>query len=239
MARGGGHNKEPATGATLALVIAATGFTGMALELILIFMFQSLLGYIYASIGCLIAMFMLGLAGGAFIIKKYFQLPALYRWRILLALEALFVLIALALPLVMKTGEIIPAGWPMAALIYLLTLLTGGAGGAQFVLAINLMDRTAGPEAPALPMMTDLNKGRATASPPCRLNDKIGMARQAALLNAADLTGAALGSLLIGVMFLPLFGFAETCYILAMLKTGTMAFLSVVYFNIRPLVSQR
>jgi hypothetical protein len=57
----------------LVLVIAATGFASMAFELILIFMFQSLLGYIYASIGCLIAMFMLGLAGGAFLMGRYLE----------------------------------------------------------------------------------------------------------------------------------------------------------------------
>ena len=240
--RRSGRKDDGALGATLTLVIAATGFAGMAFELILIFMFQSLLGYIYASIGCLIAMFMLGLAGGAFLIGRFmkklttnytdctdakkrlsdsisvirvirgkFLLSAQSRWILLLALDAAFVLIGLGLPLAMKAGEIISAGWPVAGIIYFLTLLTGLAGGAQFVLAIDLMNGTPNSE---------------IQNP----KSKIGNAHHAALLNAVDLAGAALGSLSICVIFLPLFGFAETCYLLAMLKVCSLLLVSTFLF---------
>ncbi len=47
--------------------IATTGFAGMALEIILIFAFQNIYGYVYENIGLIIAVFMFGLAlgGGA------------------------------------------------------------------------------------------------------------------------------------------------------------------------------
>jgi len=240
-------------GVILAPVIAATGFTGMAFELILIFMFQSLLGYIYASIGCLIAMFMLGLAGGAFWAGRFvesggnfqlstlniqpkpscsklsvgcrmfndFEFPRLKsstcrRWFLLLALEVTFILIALLLPLVMKAGEIIAANRLVGGIIYSLIMLTGLAGGAQFVLAIDLMNENS-------------NSESKIKNP----KSKTGNAHHAALLNAADLVGAAMGSLVIGVIFLPLFGFAQTCCLLAMLKAGTFL-LTGVFLIFRP-----
>jgi len=44
--------------------IVTTGFAGMALEIILIFAFQNIYGYVYENIGLLIAVFMFGMALG-------------------------------------------------------------------------------------------------------------------------------------------------------------------------------
>ena len=46
------------------VAIATTGFAGMALEIILIFAFQNIYGYVYGNIGLIIAVFMFGLALG-------------------------------------------------------------------------------------------------------------------------------------------------------------------------------
>ena len=46
--------------------------------------------------------------------------------------------------------------------------------------------------------------------------------RTAALTNAADLVGAALGGLVVGVLLLPLFGIAATCFLLAALKMSSL-----------------
>jgi len=46
------------------VAIATTGFAGMALEIILIFAFQNIYGYVYENIGLIIAVFMFGLALG-------------------------------------------------------------------------------------------------------------------------------------------------------------------------------
>ncbi|GAX62826.1 spermidine synthase [Candidatus Scalindua japonica] len=46
------------------VAIATTGFAGMALEIILIFAFQNIYGYLYENIGLIIAVFMSGLALG-------------------------------------------------------------------------------------------------------------------------------------------------------------------------------
>ena len=44
----------------------------------------------------------------------------------------------------------------------------------------------------------------------------------AALANAADLAGAALGGLVVGVLLLPLFGITAACFLLAALKLSSL-----------------
>lgn len=193
----------------LSIVIVTTGFTGMAVELILIFIFQTLLGYIYASIGMLIAMFMLGLALGASAIKRSFVRSAGKRWLILLELDLLLLMIALALTPLLTLGGASPLTWPVAGIIYLLTLLTGWAGGAQFVLAANLLSEG----------VCGMRQARNTSKED---------ACNAALLNAVDLSGAALGGLCAGIILLPVFGFGHTCYLLALLKFGTFLLIGLV-----------
>jgi spermidine synthase len=245
----------------LAAVIATTGFSGMALELILIFMFQTFLGYIYTSIGLIIAMYMLGLALGAIAVKKYSAAGYYECGKLLLGLDALLLFIALGLPVMMKGGWYFSAEWIMAGAIYALTLLTGWAGGAQFVLANYLLGKKINP----LPFSPDISKsrdrtastfdrcsGRSLERQSCpsasgtdlSANIKFGtekdrdenkqIARDAALLNAVDLAGAALGGICTGIIFLPLFGFAGTCYLLAILKTGIILLIgALLYFLAR------
>jgi spermidine synthase len=184
------------------MVVAATGFAGMALELILIFIFQSLLGYIYTSIGIIIAMYMLGLAVGGASVKQY----AVHRQkecrRLFLELDCILLLISLCLPFLLVWQW--NGSWmgSAAGIIYFLTLLTGFAGGAQFILGICLLNNLS-PHEKQMP-------------------------RHAALLNAVDLAGAALGGISIGVILLPLFGIGGACYLLAILKVGTLALISVM-----------
>ena len=49
------------------LAIATTGFAGIVLEIILIFSFQNIYGYIYERIGLIVALFMMGLALGGYL----------------------------------------------------------------------------------------------------------------------------------------------------------------------------
>ena len=44
----------------------------------------------------------------------------------------------------------------------------------------------------------------------------------AAITNTADLVGAALGGLAVGVLLLPLFGITATCFLLAALKVASL-----------------
>ena len=189
----------------LVLVMAATGLCGMALELILIFVFQALLGYVYSKVGLIVAMFMLGLALGA-----TGCVPTLKRsgqWRAMAGMEILLIAEAACIPWLLAGLSAGPMTWIawgwVEALIYGLIAATGALVGAQFALVNELLKNTAF----AAP-------GRDTAGS--------GQGITAAVTNAADLTGAALGGLAVGVLLLPLFGITATCFLLAALKISSL-----------------
>ena len=180
----------------LGLVIATTGFCGMAMELALIFMFQSLLGYIYARIGLIVAVFMLGLMLGALSFTKPSRSSRVV-WSAVVGLDVLLLVMALAVPPFMTRFSHSPllagSGILVEGFIDSLILLTGWAVGAQFV-GINHLLRETG-----MPL------GAAAAS-----------------ANAADLFGAALGGLVIGVVWLPLGGIQASCFLLAAIKGASL-----------------
>ncbi len=197
LARGGGRvGAVPMRGLLLA-VVAATGGCGMALNLMLLFVFQSLCGYIYAAMGLLAAFFMLGLAGGAAwapaLARRYDGRP----WRLLLAGEGLLVAVAGCLPAVMVLGVSgmgNALGWrAIALLVYGLIAAVGAVVAAQFVWA-NLLLRDAEP-------------GRGTG---------------VAAAMAADQFGAAAGGFAMAVILMPLFGLPAACLLLVTLKLSSV-----------------
>ena len=56
--------------ATLGLCVAAMGFTLLGLEVLLLLGFQALYGYVYQQLAILVALFMVGMAGGAWLALK-------------------------------------------------------------------------------------------------------------------------------------------------------------------------
>lgn len=202
----------------LALVMTATGLCGMALEMILIFMFQALLGYVYSKIGLIVAMFMLGLALGAFVAPRFVRPGARMQWRATMAIELLLIAELGCIPgliagLVSGPMVWIPWGW-LEALIYGLIVVCGILVGAQFALINELLGAIRPRKAEAFPVERPGGK-------------------TAAITNAADLVGAALGGLFVGVLCLPLFGIAATCVLLAALKVSSLLCLLAVFYIAR------
>ena len=194
----------------LVLVIASTGLCGMALELILIFVFQSLLGYVYSKVGLIVAMFMLGLTLGAFGAPRLIQQGARLQWRAMVGMEILLIAEASCIPWLisaLSSGLMnwIPWGW-VEALIYGAIALNGIIVGVQFALVNDLMKRAA-LTADAFSMPVDPSKVKG---------------RTAAITDAADHVGAALGGLVVGVLLLPLFGITAACFLLAALKMSSL-----------------
>jgi spermidine synthase len=66
-------HQETITNQTLWLAMAIGGFSLMAVEVLLIFAFQSFYGYLYYRLALLIAAFMLGLASGTWLGSKHIQ----------------------------------------------------------------------------------------------------------------------------------------------------------------------
>jgi spermidine synthase len=177
--------------AAVTAVVATTGFCGMALELVLVFLFQSALGYVYARMGLVFAVFMLGLTLGARTGSRA-ALHARRAFAALLGLEALMLSLALAIPLLARPALCGAPGFGTAAVewgIYALVWLVGWTVGAEFALG-NVLYRAAGGS----------------------------LAGAAAVTDAADHVGAAFGALVIGVVLIPVLGITASCVLLAALK---------------------
>lgn len=106
----------------------ATGFTASSIELLLIFLFQVVFGYIYSAIGLIIALFMAGLAIGAFLGKNIPPGKKSY-----LSAQSLLAIYALLFPLFWKiqtrnSSEFI--GW---ILLVILILIPAALVGCQYV----------------------------------------------------------------------------------------------------------
>ncbi|MGD8969592.1 MAG: hypothetical protein PVI07_18965, partial [Anaerolineae bacterium] len=191
-------------GVTVPFAIGTTGFAGMAFDLMVIFAFQVLYGYVYRQIALLITAFMVGVSLGGWWMTRWLRarvdrgnepraLPAT-----LVRLEAAVVVYLAAFPValtVMHGRAPEPAG--SAGVRMALLALNAGAGvlvGLEFPLA------------------------NALYLPP-----RAGVGETAGTLYAADLVGACLGAVTISIALLPALGIVETCLFLVVLKVGSLA----------------
>jgi spermidine synthase len=117
--------------------IFTTGFTGAALEIVLVLGFQILYGYVYSQVGILITVFMMGLLVGAGVISKW---NPSHSFRFLLCIESsfmvcsgvlVFILPSLTQPfflmIIMVLGMLVGAEFPLASLLYFSDLPTTAA----------------------------------------------------------------------------------------------------------------
>jgi spermidine synthase len=178
------------------------GLGTMALEIVILIIFQIHLGSLYRQLGLLIAAFMGGMAGGGAWGAKVMQTWAKPRARgtdlravaLLAALQGGLAALALVLALGLPLFSAHP--WADRALVLqagcALVLALGGAlGGAVFAGSAALWQK-ARPDAAAL----------------------------GGSLYAADLLGATLGTLMISLVVLPVWGVAPSLYLVAALHGG-------------------
>ncbi len=191
----------------LALVIFTTGFAGMLFDLILIFAFQVLYGYIFYWLGLLVTAFMAGvMAGGLWMashLKKVSSaLPAIIR------LEALVILFALLLPPVfLRAGDLLVYDWfdtLLKSIFLLLSFISGMLVGSAFPLANREYLRTSR-----------------------------SLSGTAGFLYSADLMGGWLGGIIGGVVLLPVMGLADTSLVIVMFKVLSLALLLVALWRSR------
>jgi spermidine synthase len=164
--------------------MAGIGFCGVALELILIYVFQGLYGYVYSRVGLMVGIFMLGSIVGAGLARRWEAFsPGTVQRGMVLANAALLA-VALALPRLVAALASGPRCGP--GMIYLMLVVVGAVVGAQFVGA-NSVFRSMG----------------------------LSRARAASTTGVADYWGSALGGMLMGVLFVPIWGVGTTCVIVA------------------------
>jgi len=183
-------------GAIVPIAIATTGFTGMTADLIIIFAFQTLYGYVYHWIGLVITAFMAGLSLGSLLMTR--RLAKLERERpALLRLELALVLFWLLLPIVLGTlYSHITHPLIFSSIQWLLLALNALAGflvGSQFPLANKMW-----------------------------LKGREGLRGTTGALYASDLLGAFVGSVAVSVVLIPVLGILETCLLAAVLKLGSL-----------------
>jgi spermidine synthase len=172
----------------VAVAIAGIGLAGMMLQLVLLFAFQVLHGYVYAEVSLITTAFMAGLALGAAISNRL-----LTAWfaetsnslsetskrrarRMLIGVQLAIGLYCGVLVLILRLSL------PAPSLVFpVLALLAGMLAGMAFPLALAL-----------IPKRED--SGRATG-----------------VLYGADLVGGCLGALFGAVLLIPVFGIPQTC----------------------------
>ncbi len=191
-------NKKRVLGrqAPIPIAIITTGYISLALEIILIFGFQVLYGYIYHRIGMIIASFMIGLVLGTLWMNQRLGNNTSTGIPTLAKIEFCCLSYSFILPVIfllisnLKTQTEIFFG--IELLFPILTMLTGFFVGAEFPLGNKLY-----------------------------LGDSHQVGKVAGLLYGFDLFGACVGGLLSTIIFIPILGVFQTCFICGLLKLAS------------------
>jgi spermidine synthase len=185
--------------ASVTIAIITTGFGGMAFDLIVIFGFQSLYGYVYHWIGLLISAFMVGLSLGGLVMTRRLG-RAEKETHLLAKIEVSIILYWLLFPIVLwllYSNSARPFVFhSVRAILLMLNALAGFLVGFEFPLANKIY-----------------------------LKEEVSPAKTAGAIYASDLVGAFLGALIVSTTFIPALGIVETCFLLAMLKLCSFSLL--------------
>ena len=169
--------------------MAATGFTLMALQILLLLAFQSIYGYVYHQLAILIGLSMAGIALGSWLGSRHLRAGDRLPYRAVAATQFLLALSAPALMLVLCLLQRISgvtATWLAAQCVFpALAALSGVLGGYQFPIAAEIYLH-----------------GRAGRSSP-------------GTLYAIDLLGGCTGALVLSTYLIPVFGFWKTAWLCA------------------------
>jgi spermidine synthase len=176
----------------ITLSIITTGFAGMMFDLMIIFTFQSIYGYVFSWIGILVASFMAGAACGAMLITTVLGRIKNY-FKVFKIIELAIICFSIALPFVFLAMPSNPGNSGVSFLFKMLFLIisfiSGFLTGSQFPLANKLY----------------LKKSR-------------NLSQTAGLLYASDLLGGWFGGIVGAVVLLPVLGLTGTCITVGLLK---------------------
>jgi spermidine synthase len=178
--------------AAVPLAIITTGFAGMVFDLMLIFAFQAIYGYVFSWIGLLVAFFMAGAACGAMLTTGVLA-GTRDCLRLFRGIELAIVCWSFGWPLLFLAVHAYP-GTPgvffLSKTLFLITsLICGILVGSQFPLANKIC-----------------------------LENSTSVSRTAGLLYACDLLGGWFGGIAGAVVLLPVLGFTGTSITVGLLK---------------------
>lgn len=188
--------------------ITTTGFAGLALEIVIIFSFQNIYGYVYQKIGLIVALFMVGLTLGGYGMNLLIQ-RGYRRWtQILMANELMIFANALVLPYIFKafaeTGSLGSPSLGSEYVLMILVALIGFLTGFEFPLVSKIISELG-----------------------------MGTGKVAGIIDGFDHFGACLGGFFTGSFLVPLFGTEGSCILIAALNLLSFIFLlfSSVYYK--------
>ena len=178
--------------AGISLSIFTTGFAGMIFDLMLIFTFQSILGYVFSWIGLLVASFMAGAACGAMLIATF--LDRIKRsLKFFAGIDVAILCFSIGCPFIFLGASeylVRPDTLFLFRLLFLvISFVSGFLIGSQFPLANKLY-----------------------------LRNNTSLTRTVGSLYSADLLGGWLGGMIGAVVLLPVLGLVGTCITVGLLK---------------------
>ncbi len=174
------------------------GLTVMGLEMVVLILFQTALGYLYGQLGLLLAGFMAGMAGGAYLTGSRLDRGVSARAARKVAvigqgfLGLLMLILGLSLPWLLRWPYLQEDGW--GQLIFTAILVSAGLlSGGIFAL------------------QADLSRHQGSA-----------LSLSAGRLYAVDLLGATLGTLGMSLFIIPCFGPAQALFLGAALNASAV-----------------
>jgi spermidine synthase len=175
------------------LSIFVIGFSAMALELILIFAFQVIHGYVYAKIGLIVTAFMLGNFIGAYTSNNMLRSSSVTA-RLLSKLNFIFFAYCLILPsiLLRAAGFYNLSMFSPGFLIPSLTFVVGVFVGLAFPIAVKTYEKEAS-----------------------------GAVDSASALASLDLFGACVGAMLATVVLIPLYGLIKVTLFVGLMNLAS------------------
>ncbi len=215
-----------------AFAVAAVGFTELGLEILLLLGFQALYGYVYHELTILVALFMVGMALGAWWALRAPGGVASPR-RDLWQLAGLQLMLAVS-PLLLygvfiQLGRVNGLAAQRAAsdvLFPSLALVAGLLGGYQFLLAsrVYFAERRQ-PESTGVRSGARHTIGQSAASPDTyrEAGSVREPPRSLGVLYALDLAGACAGALALSLLLIPVYGFLRTAALMAAVNLGPAA----------------
>jgi len=196
---------------TAGVGVAAMGFTMIGLEMLLLLAFQAIYGYIYQQLAVIIAGFMVGMALGSWLgLHRLDSLDEQADIRRLARLQVLAALSPLLLFLLLHAfaaTKLSTLGFLVSQILFpILAVFCGLFGGYQFPIASRLFFA-----------------GRQSQT------------ESTGTLYALDLAGSCLGAIVLSSYLVPVFGFQQTAWLMAVVNLAPAALLGLLVFGKRAL----
>ena len=129
-----GDEQRPDTNFGVLCTIFTTGLSTMALQVALLFSFQSIYGFVYEMVGLIMAMFMSGLALGAYLTNRFVKNKV--NLNLLAGVQLFIALLAVLIAVVLPRAALVESPAVIFMLFSLLTFSAGLINGVDFPLSL-------------------------------------------------------------------------------------------------------